>query len=66
MDWLAYEELESEWNARYDYISELAYEHRDWAEEAYHEDGDLIWEDYGQDHNAHVVAYRLHTDDIPF
>lgn len=29
MDWLAHEELQAEWNARYDYIAELAAEHRD-------------------------------------
>lgn len=38
MDWLAHEELEAEWNARYDYIAELRAEHDDSAAIAYEEE----------------------------
>ena len=29
MDWMAHEELEAEWNAKFDYIAELKAEHYD-------------------------------------
>lgn len=66
MDWLAYEELESEWNARYDYLAELAYEHRDWAAEADDYQDQVLDENWAPQHDAHVQDWYLHTDYVPF
>lgn len=60
----AHEELEYEYNARLDYLHELAVEHYDpWIECEWADEPD--YNGIEPDHDAHVSAYYC-TQDIPF
>lgn len=64
MNWATVEEMEYDWNSQFDYQSELAREHRDWAEDC--EDPYVQEIDWFPQHDSHVKEWYLHTDHIPF
>lgn len=73
MDWLAQAELEAEWNARWDFLAELAAEHREDPEALREED--RYWEMVHEvEHLREPVSPRLcgeiarpiADDEIPF